>query len=280
MFILENGIVKMLTKNNWYTSNILDRFHNKTSSFDAYLNPYTFSEMSFDDSCEFTINLLKQEYRNFYIALSGGLDSLFITRQFVKHGVNIQPIIVECSNYSEIERAFLLCEELNLKPTVIRKSESELFDYYYQYIHKPFGGVGYITSYIMVVAEHTIKNNGTLISGNHLMGDGDEMSNEIEYANANEWDFYTDGILKECNNIDFLLYTPEIVYASMPKNNVVWGDYKEKLYGIKNKSKIRPDFSQELIDNFMQHNKSIPYRVSKKNWTRQEFFDTFNKVKK
>jgi hypothetical protein len=268
----------MLTKNNWYTSNISERFHNKTSSFDAYLNPYPFQEMSFVDACIFNTNELKKDFNNFYVALSGGLDSLFVTKELTKNGVDVCPIIVDCNNSEETQYAFELCDELNLKPVVIKKTESELFDYYYNYIHLPFAGLGYRTSFIMVAAEYVIGKNGTLITGNHLLGDGEEESNDVTYVNANEWDFYTDYSLKECNNVDFMLYTPELVYASRPKETINWDEHRKKLYGIE-RNKITPKLSDELLGKFLEYNRKIPFRIARKNWTKQEFFEVFDKVK-
>jgi hypothetical protein len=37
----------MITKNNWCTSNLKDRFANKNSKFEVYLNPQQFQKIDF-----------------------------------------------------------------------------------------------------------------------------------------------------------------------------------------------------------------------------------------
>lgn len=276
MFILVNGTAIMLTKNNWYTSNLHDRFRDKSASFSAFMQPYSFDNISFAEACQLTLNEITHKHDNFYLALSGGLDSSFILKQFIINGVSIVPIIVDCCNQNEIDYAFELCDSLNVSPIVIKKTEDEMFDYYVKYIHEPFAGVGYNATHVMVAAEYTIRNYGTLITGNHLMGDGEETSDDY-YASANEWDFYTDHILKECNNIDFLLYTPEIAYAAMPKQAVTWKTYKSQLFDLVDRPKIKPSFSEEMIASFQRCIRSVPYRKSTIAWTREEFVNIFEK---
>lgn len=271
----------MITKNNWCTSNILEKLNDPLVEFDAYIKPYAFSDMSFDEACEFTCNEIYKHHKNLYLALSGGMDSEFILRTFHKYNIPIQPIIVLCGNEIESKYAFNACDELGVTPIVFTKSEDELFSFFRTHIYDKLGGIGYNCTQMLFTAEYVIQQHGVLITGNHFMGDGYEFSADECYASINEWDFYTDAIFKESHNIDFLLYTPEIVYASMPKHNVTWCEYKAKLFNVEFRDKIKHSYSDSTREKIMDLLNSLPKRVPyRKNWSRQDFFNAFESVKR
>lgn len=270
----------MLTKNNWITSNISEKKNNDLFVFDVFLKPYEFKEMSFENACTYTCIEINKHHKNLYLALSGGLDSEFILRTFHKNNIEITPIIVAFGNEEEYIHAFRVCNELNITPIILTSNEEQFLHMYYHKIYEPFDGIGYNATQLLFCARYVVENDGTLITGNHLLGDGDELISNVNFASANEWDFYTDHMYKECNNIDFLLYTPEIAYASLPKHcNTSWATYKSDLYQIKFRSKIRHRYSpalQNTISSLLNNMKRVKYY---KTWTKDEISNIFERVK-
>ena len=270
----------MLTKNNWLRSNLADRFTNPASDFNIEMKLYPFKDMSFQDASDYTCKEIAKEHDKLYIALSGGMDSDFVLRCFHRNKIDIHPIIVICGKQIENDYAYALCKELDITPTTIEISERQLINFYNEHIYKKFNGIGYNATQVLIAAEMVEKQNGTLITGNHFMGDGDDMIFDSIYLISNEWDFYTDYCFSDSKNIDFLLYVPEIAYAMMPKENITWNRYKEKIYEIPYRDKMRPVYTDETIAEIkkMARNR-VPLKKTSEIWSKQKFINTFDKYK-
>lgn len=267
----------MLTKNNWLSSNISNRLTDPFLDFDVKFNLYPFSEMSFLEASEYTSNEIYKEHKNLYLALSGGMDSEYILRAFHKAHIPICPIIVCCGNEKENVYAYKVCNELNLIPVVINVSEETLLRYFVDHIYLKLKGIGYNTTQVLFAAEYARENKGVLITGNHFIGDGDEMISEEIYASSNEWDFYTD--VFNCTNIDFFLYTPEIAYSMMPDEYTKWNLYKQKLYGIEYRNKMKAIYSEKARNIIHRIIVSTGTKRASVIWTKSQFFDIFKEYK-
>lgn len=270
----------MLTKNNWLRSNLNDRFTNPASDFSIDVVLYPFKEMTFQDASDYTCKEIAKEHDKLYLALSGGMDSDFVLRCFHRNKIDIHPIIVICGKQIENDYAYALCKELDITPTIIEISERQFINFYNEHIYKKFNGVGYNATQVLIAAEMVEKQNGTLITGNHFMGDGDDMISDDVYLTSNEWDFYTDYCFSKSKNIDFFLYVPEIAYAMMPKENITWNRHKEKIYQIPYRDKMRPIYTDETIAEIkkMARNR-VPLKKTGEIWSKQKFINTFNKYK-
>ena len=270
----------MLTKNKWLYTNLADRFTNKASDFNMGMKLYPFQDMSFNDAADYTCREIAKEHNKLFLALSGGMDSDFVLRCFHRNGIDIHPIIVVCGKQVENEYAYAVCDELGIQPTIIEITEQQLIDLYEEHIYKKFNGVGYNATQVLIVAEMVEKLNGTLITGNHFMGDGDDMISEDTYLISNEWDFYTDYCFSGCKNIDFFLYTPEIAYAMMPREFITWNKHKQKIFQIEYRDKLRPVYTQETIDKIRtMASKRIPLKKTGEVWSKHTFFTLFDKYK-
>lgn len=270
----------MLTKNNWLRSNLAERFTNKAADFSIDVKLYPFNEMTFKDASDYTCKEIAKEHDKLYLALSGGMDSDFVLRCFHRNKIDIHPIIVICGKQIENEYAYAVCKELKINPTIIEITERQLIEFYDEHIYKKFNGVGHNATQVLIVAEMVEKLDGTLITGNHFMGDGDEMITDSVFLISNEWDFYTDYCFVGCRNIDFFLYTLEIAYAQMPKENITWNKHKEKIYEINYRDKMRPIYTSETIDEIkrMARNR-VPLKKTAEIWSKQKFINTFDKYK-
>lgn len=270
----------MLTKNKWLYTNLADRFTNKAADFSMGINLYPFKEMSYQEAADYTCCEIAKDYDKLYLALSGGMDSDFVLRCFHRNGIDIHPIIVVCGKQIENDYAYAVCDELGITPTIIEISERQLIDFYDEHIYRKFNGVGYNATQVLIVAEMVEKLGGTLITGNHFMGDGDDMITDDVYLISNEWDFYTDYCFVGCKNIDFFLYTPEIAYAMMPRDNITWNRHKEKIYQIEYRDKLRPVYSPETIAEIaLMASNRVPLKKTGEVWTKEQFFTLFDKYK-
>ena len=262
----------MITKNNWATSNLNDRFENKNSKFEVYLNPQQFQKIDFNRACEEVAVEIYQKYKNLYLAFSGGMDSDYILRLFHRLNIPITPIIVCYGNEKENEYAYKTCKELKIDPVVIKPTTEEFIKTFYEEIYLKYNGVG-IHSTQVYFAYHYIKN-GTLITGNHIMGDGDEIINKTLFVNLNECDYYIP------DTIDLLMYSPEISYAIIEnvKDHIgmEWNIFKSQLYNIEHRNKIKSEYSI-IINSLVQMLNServIPHYHHV--WTKDEIFKIFN----
>jgi hypothetical protein len=270
----------MLTKSNWLHTNLAKRFVNRAVSFDMGIDLYPFRDMPFQEAADYTCREIAKDHSNLYLALSGGMDSDFVLRCFHRNGIDIHPIIIVCGKQTENEYAYAVCNELRITPTIVEVTEERFIQYYDEHIYKKFNGVGYNATQVIFVAEIVEKLGGTLITGNHFMGDGDDMITEDVYLISNEWDFYTDYCFAGSKNIDFFLYTPEIAYAMMPREFITWNRHKQKIFEIEYRDKMRPVYSEATTAKIKDMaSKRIPLRKTGVVWSKKKFFDVFDKYK-
>ena len=262
----------MITKNDWSKSNLNDRFTNKNSKFEVYLNPQQFQKIDFNRACEEAAVEIYQKYKTLYLAFSGGMDSDYILRLFHRLNISITPIIVCYGNEKENVYAYKTCKELKIDPVVIKPTTEEFIKTFDEEIYLKYNGLGIHST--QVYFAHRAVKNGTLITGNHIMGDGHEVINETEFANANEYDYYIP------DSIDLLTYTPEIVYSIIQnaKDNIgmEWNIFKSKLYNIGHRNKIKAEYSMVVnsVIQMLNSKRVIPHYHHV--WTKDEIFKIFN----
>ena len=272
----------MLTKNSWFNTTLPDRLLDKAAAFKLVLTPYQFKEMDFNSAADYTCMEIYAKYKNLYLALSGGLDSEFILRCCYRNNVPVKPIIVKCGNDKEMRFALDACSELNITPIVLELSEQQLLEYFKENVFDKFAGVGYNSTHNLIAADYVSKiDNAYLLSGNHLISDDNKWISDIEYCFAYEWDFYTDYFINPCININFYIYTVELVYATAPKATTTWSEYKHSLFNLSPRDKIRHSYSDNTMATLMGLLKST--HKYKKNvgevWTKQQFYEFFDNYK-
>lgn len=267
----------MITKNNWITSNLPDRYTNPNTDFLLTFNPYPFKKLKFEDAVELTVKEIASKYSNFYLALSGGYDSEFILRTFHKFDISIKPIIVKCGNDAESAYAYKACRELNITPIEITITDDQFIEYFYEKIYKKFNGIGFHATQVLFAAEYVEKQGGTLLTGGHFIGTN-HTNISHDWGSTCEWDFYTDYIYPAVNKIDFYLYTIELIYSMFPDHtDGNWSYYKHKLLGLEYREKIRPVYSKELVARLRAIlGKREDFRhVVEYEWTKEEFDKIF-----
>jgi hypothetical protein len=230
----------MITSNNWLKSNILEYVRSSTVDFKVWFDLYPFKIMSFREATDLTVQSIAKDFwgRPLYIALSGGADSEYVFRSFVRSNVPITPIIIETPmNITELQYASRVLRELNIKPIVIKVSESELTRYFLETIHTKLKSMALNSSYSLIATQHVNSVGGVMVNGDHIINDdGTIVCNEFEF-------FPNNVIYKDC--IGFYYYTLELCYAMVKqiKANEPVADYKTRVYNTSWRPKFYPIYS-------------------------------------
>jgi hypothetical protein len=238
----------MATKNQWLTSNIEDRLTNKTADFFVKYKVSNITHNGFLQECKNVCEDIKNTYKKIYVAFSGGLDSEFVMKCF---GKSATPIIVDTpGNKLESSYAYYFCKVNKITPVVIKKTEKEMLNAYYELIFKNFNGIGYDATSSYFAGKYAVENGGVAV----LADEG--------YFSVNEWDYYNDVLIGEGSNLQFLVWTPELTKAMQEEwiifkkeNNLntleTIGNYDDchqefkcKLYGIAYRPKMVYNYSQ------------------------------------
>lgn len=266
----------MLTKNNWLTTNIYDRLNDPSCDFNVKINPYPFKKMDFQSAVDYTIEEITSKHSNLYLGLSGGYDSDFVMHAFCERNVPIKPIIVRCNNEKENTYAFETCKKFNVEPIIIATTEEKLLEIFANDISKKLNSPAFNSSYNVLISQYVMENNGTLLLGEHFLGDGDDIIVPKEFSLSNEWDFYWTALFPEISCIDFFLYTIELTYSAFPFNDIGtrWKDYKSRLFSLEKRDKMKPEWSKENLEKIKQLNSQRPY--SPKTGIRYSLVDIHN----
>lgn len=268
----------MITKHNWLANNLSERTHNRLVDFKASVTPYTFKEMDFDSAIEMTVKEIASKYSNLYLGLSGGYDSDFLLRVFHKFNVPVTPIIVCYGTAIENEFAYTACKELGIHPIEINLTDEQFLNYVDEKIFQKFNSSGYNATHVMYAADYVNKHNGTLLTGNHVLGDGDELISDDNYANLNEWDFYLDYTHPQLDHIDVFLYTLELTYSMLPKQNgITWQEYKHRLFNLPYRDKAQGKYLPDVVLKMRQllGTKEDYQHKHSADWSRNEWRELF-----
>jgi hypothetical protein len=241
----------MSTHQNWFRSNIRQRLVDSAIDLKLDINPYPFVEMSFHEAADYTAKLIAKAHDIIYISLSGGADSEYTLRTFVRNDIAITPIIVETNgNTIELCEAHRICKELELTPIILKIGDEEYIRWYLRIVRE-IGGCGIYCIPSILACEYARDRGGVSLIGEHLI-DTDKLKNKIT-PGANEWDFYNECFVGEEYTIPFFNYTVELAYAMIKRiEDVPLDIFKSALYGTKRRSIVDYNFS-----NRFNHAKSI-----------------------
>lgn len=243
--------------NNWLTINY---GLNEINNFYIELNVKTeLKKINFQQAADYTANLIAEKYSNIHVALSGGLDSEFVAKVFLRNNLNFTPVItITETNEHESWYAFKFCKENNLEAIILDftsvKKHSELLrkiltksiylkvipnvslipNIIYEYINAPI-----LTGYGDFF--NTIKINDLHISYK------DTTDNLITIE---EHDFYLQ-LESNIHPAPFFCYTPEIVVQMIKEIDISESLQiaKSKLYGVLPRPKFNNVLHHCLINN-------------------------------
>lgn len=267
----------MIVKDNWFRTNVCDiqEFSNE-NLIKFRILPYEFdTSISFLEASDKACEDIKKIDKKIYLALSGGADSYFVAKCFIKNNVDFTPLIVkvENANIYELQYALEICSEGNVKPVVIHKTEDEMIELYKQYIH-PLNGDGfYCTSQIVCNKYINEHEDGILVTGVNIIGGTNGEG--LAYAGVYEFDFYGDIFFGPNRELPFHLYSAEIVYTTIrhiyTKQNE--DDFKCSLYDITWRAKSSYKYKERSINTLTNLKKERG--ISKKKYLILEEPDSF-----
>ena len=230
----------MIWHNNWVWHNLDERSTNKNVDFKFGLTPYSFKITSFKEACYSTAKTIYDKHKKVYVALSGGMDSLYVTKVFHEMKIPFVPVIISSeANTEETKYAFDYCIDQNIPHHVITTTGKHLLEYYYKEIYPKTYSIGINGSASVIAAQYAKENGGIILCGEYLM--------DVEHDNitCSDYDFYRDIMVGE--NINFFYYTPQIAYAMAKESEVPFEHTKYKLYQFEtNREKIKYQYSRPI----------------------------------
>lgn len=177
---------------------------------------FDFSNVQFKKKSEcidYTVEKIIENGKNFYLALSGGLDSEFAANCLYERGVKFTPIIMDIfTNRIENWYAYRWCYEKKITPLVISMTEAEVANTFPKIsLSKK---IPFYVSIPLILSEIVLQKNGCLILGGEeiidrdylLSGKFEKMSENLD---TNKYAYVVE--LENKNHIGgFLSYTPEL----------------------------------------------------------------------
>jgi hypothetical protein len=236
----------------WLSANV--QIENDTSEkFKVYFHSdEPLNQMSFHQAADYTATLISKTYDNIHLLLSGGLDSEYVAKVFVRNKLPFTPIIViNQTNIPEVWYAFRFCLENNLTPKILDYSQSyqshtallkNLFDLSLKLKLQP--NLSLIPNFVSTV----IKDASILTGSGDALGrrpDNDYSSYLKPIGNSVSIDgssFYLN-LQSSQHPGPFFVYTPEIFKAFLTEADCTLPlqDAKAKLYEVMPRSKIMLD---------------------------------------
>lgn len=256
----------MIVENNWITTNIKEKAVNNALDFKVTINPYPYQKKSFAEAANAVATKIAALNKPIYIAYSGGIDSEYVVRTFMRNNIAFKTVTVDTGgNKYELEYVDRFLYEF---PTVINEkidlTNPREFMKNYIDVFKTFntlatGSIGYIEA-----AKYVKKNNGILIIGEHFIGSNNKTNGNI-MVETNEWDHYIDFFVDDKLVVPFFMYDLSIVESYISKfDNTKVEYFKEKLYSIPFRPKFHIRFNDSKIAKVIEAMNSKTRKTGKK----------------
>jgi len=226
----------MTTKHNWITSNIRDRLVDPACDFKLFVRPETPRYVNFDAAVKEVVYEITSIGKPIFVGYSGGMDSEYVIRAFMRYGIPFKPITIETTgNQEELSYAKEFYKHNDIEPIIIKVPEIDMVKQYYHTIVKKLNGRGQNSTANVIAGAYVKDRGGVFVMAEHLIDDG--------RIAANEWDYYNDGLFGEGNTVHFFNYTPEICCSIIRKLNFrkPIQEAKSELYNLT----LRPKFNYE-----------------------------------
>lgn len=234
------------------------------------MNPVDLKFRNKKESIEHTIEQITLNYQNLYVSLSGGLDSEFVAKCLIDHGVKFTPIIVDyASNMNEMWYAYRWCYEYKIKPVVIKLTRDDIINTFAKISERY--NTAFICAIDFIVEAYVSKSHGKLVTSAAEPFDRiNSLSDNLSISASNILDFRTydlmlDYYMPHKHFYNFLIYTPDLLYDII-KNL----DYKKPIqlamseyYGIVPRPKINS------FSNIIFHGNDVVKLMSETNSKRE-----------
>ena len=119
----------MITKHNWFKTNLDLRTKENVNKFEVSIKPYYFNEEDFNASAARVVHELSIAHNDLYLCYSGGLDSEFVLKVFLENDRKITPVILSTPfNQTELEYAWKFCDNHNVVPVVLQYDKKSILE--------------------------------------------------------------------------------------------------------------------------------------------------------
>lgn len=228
---------------NWIRANIEEKIQNKKAPLKITYNPTPFKILKFHDAMTYTMELITKTFPEpYYVALSGGMDSEFIAKTFLRNKIPFKAVIVLFrDNSMEASYAFQFCKNYNIGPVIVLLSDEEYYDIFLTDIFGQYGSQMNLLVPTLKVRKY-IDNYGTMFTGNHPLND----EKTLWKASHMLGDFLYQDDIHVC---DPMLFTPEVYYSIVKEFD---GDdtqsWKSKNFGVDWRPKIRAVLPEKMTE--------------------------------
>lgn len=247
----------------WLTTNIKNRLQNPNCDFEVYINKTSFEKISFEQASDSVALSIADE--KIFVGFSGGYDSEFIIRCLHKNKIPFTPVLIDLEGL-EVERSYAhkVLKELKIEATILKLSVPDFLSTYYEKIYKTINGTAWPSAQYLA-CEYASNNNGIFVDGGHILGDGDDLVSSQNFY-LPEWDFYCHALFPNTKICNFFIHTAQIAYSTLSAiedSDLTWADYKERVYKIRYRAKVRPQTSfqtnvRELLKKLDKHRAYTP----------------------
>lgn len=241
----------MIVENNWLTTNIKEKAINNDLDLIATFNPYSYTKTSFDMACKNVCDKIVALDKPIYVGFSGGIDSEFVVRTFIKHNIPFTAVSVNTgtNRYEWLYIQKLFREYPNLTKILLDVSEPKAFFQKLINICKAFntpalGSIGSIEA-----AQYVKSQNGIFVIAEHFISTKYDNSGII-MVETSEWDHYYDVLVDDNLVIPFFMYDLPIVESYVSQfNNEKIGFFKSDLYSLPFRPKFYHNFENKNMLN-------------------------------
>jgi len=225
----------------------------------------------FDQACDQTAHEIYSQYKNLYVALSGGCDSENVANTFYRNNIPFTPIILIYNNVDDQEQvteslyAIEWCKKHKIEPWVIHSQNfiGSLEERAAFLNVKPRLFFGNVTS--LMLATHVKERNGLLVTGYQLeyYPDHEQMTYlESQLGNyvgfvMEETDRYLETMCPDQHPWGFHYWSPDILAAFVNEwdTSMTMQENKANIYKVPHRPKL--SYPKDFAPPDIYHNRHL-----------------------
>ena len=263
---------------NWYQVSLTDR-----QTYNEFALKFTLSTptavMAFDQAADYTAQLIHKNYKNLYLALSGGLDSEYVAKVLLRNQIPFTPVVVAFKKTQEHYYALEWCRTNNVTPLILDFDEDEVD--YVRYCHAVTRQhrIHSVSNLMSCYIANLIKEfDGHLITGDATITGLTEDYNDAagDMYQVYWFEFLVELVHPNQHPGGFFFYTPELAlsYAMNVDTTLNDASARTNLYHVAYRPKTFPPavpLSQELRNKMKVAARELNMRETGCEWTKEKF---------
>lgn len=223
-----NENLSMMGRDGWIKFAINRNYDNPypEKELEAYLSPGTPSQiLPWPQAARNVAEDIASNYKNLYVAMSGGIDSEFVAQTFYDLGIKFTPIVFKVADLNELDIwwAFKWCRDHSIEPTVIEEPIGTWVARFTEISQKYCGRFGQGSGTMSFISDYVREQNGSLVTGGGFLEYFPDEN--ISYMQEN----YADSSLHNKDGTaktGYILHEPDMIqslsYPEMPFNFLSW----------------------------------------------------------